>query len=205
MFIYCITNIINNKKYIGKVEKIGKTVEDRFQEHIKISKSNKRFCLQNSMRKYGIDNFNIEVLCICNSVKSLNLMEIFFIEKYKTYRYKYGNNFGYNLTVGGDGNTNPIFSKETRQKLSLKSKGRKFTSEHKVNLSNSIKEFRSDKDNNDKILTPLREAMKKEDIKKKMSEKAKLQWQNKRDIMMKSLNKPEVKLKHRNSIKKSWQ
>jgi group I intron endonuclease len=115
--IYKITNKINNNLYIGKAKHfLGKRLEingafNRFKEHIrkcnefKIAKENcnKYFAcskLYNAILKYGIDNFEIQVLCICKTELE-NEMEIFFIKEYKTYWSD--NCGGYNLTKGGDG------------------------------------------------------------------------------------------------------
>ena len=51
-YIYCITNIINGKKYIGKT---ADTVENRFKQHVRDSKkvrSEKR-PLYSAMNKYA--------------------------------------------------------------------------------------------------------------------------------------------------------
>lgn len=60
-YIYCITNLINNKRYIGKTTKDPK---ERFKEHCIDSykkRCNKR-PLYDSMNKYGIENFKLEIL-----------------------------------------------------------------------------------------------------------------------------------------------
>jgi group I intron endonuclease len=58
MLIYKITNLINNKIYIGKTIR---TVELRWQEHIRDSKTGKT-PLYLAMQKYGINNFKIEII-----------------------------------------------------------------------------------------------------------------------------------------------
>ena len=94
-YIYCITNLINGKQYIGKTTN---TIEERFKEHCK--DFNKERCekrpLYNAMNKYGIKNFKIEEICKCDDNK-LNSYEIYYIKKYNTYSK------GYNATKGGDG------------------------------------------------------------------------------------------------------
>jgi len=61
--IYKITNIVNNKFYIGSAVNI----ERRFKLHSYMLRYNKHYNkkLQNSFNKYGKDNFKIEVVSIC--------------------------------------------------------------------------------------------------------------------------------------------
>lgn len=94
--IYCITNDVNNKQYVGKTLF---TIEKRFNEHINDSKRDR--CesrpLYSAMRKYGIEHFSIKLL---EEVKEFNLLserEIYWIQKLDTYHN------GYNATKGGDG------------------------------------------------------------------------------------------------------
>ena len=94
-YIYCITNLINGKQYIGKTTY---SVTKRFQEHCRDSKKercNKR-PLYDAMNKYGIENFIVEELCECDN-EELSSYEIQYIKKYNTYSK------GYNATKGGDG------------------------------------------------------------------------------------------------------
>lgn len=94
--IYKITNLVNGKSYIGKT---SKTLDQRFTEH-KIeafrSRAEKR-PLYSAMRKYGIENFKIELIEDNLSDDLINEREIYWIEFYKTYHN------GYNATIGGDG------------------------------------------------------------------------------------------------------
>lgn len=97
--IYCFTNKINNKKYVGQTQQ---TLKQRISNHL--SKTNKKYYFQNALLKYGIDNFDIEILeAISADTKSnlklkLNTREKFYISKYKTTDH----NYGYNLTKGGE-------------------------------------------------------------------------------------------------------
>lgn len=96
-YIYCITNVINNKRYVGKTTL---TLEKRFKEHCRDSlreKYNKR-PLYDAMNKYGIENFIIEELEHVDDVSLLNEKECYWIQELQTY----GSN-GYNATKGGDG------------------------------------------------------------------------------------------------------
>lgn len=94
-YIYCITNLINQKKYIGKTTY---SITKRFQEHCNDSKRNRceKRPLYSAMNKYGIENFIIEQLIECDELE-LNSYECMFIDKFDTYKN------GYNATKGGDG------------------------------------------------------------------------------------------------------
>lgn len=95
-YIYCITNNVNNKQYIGKT---NLSIEKRFKEHC--NDSIKERCdkrpLYEAMRKYGIQNFSIKEILWCEP-EYASFYESFFIRYFNTY----GHN-GYNATMGGDG------------------------------------------------------------------------------------------------------
>ncbi len=95
-YIYRIINNINGKSYIGKTEI---TPEIRFKRHKSESKKEKKKDrpLYRAFRKYGIENFSLETLEECNEGQELCNKEIYYIEKYDTFRN------GYNCTIGGDG------------------------------------------------------------------------------------------------------
>jgi group I intron endonuclease len=114
--IYRITNLINNKVYVGQtIQKI----ERRLRQHLRDSKNLKlKFPIYLAMRKYGIKNFICETICVCSNIKELNNKETFFILKYRSNEKK----FGYNCDTGGK---NKIPNKETRKKYSKRSSGKK--------------------------------------------------------------------------------
>lgn len=92
-YIYCITNHVNGKKYIGKTTS---SVSKRWKEHCRDYK--KERCkdrpLYRAMNKYGIDSFSIEMLEECSSKESSG-RETYWINEFKTY----GN--GYAKTYNG--------------------------------------------------------------------------------------------------------
>ena len=110
-YIYLIRNLVNGKGYVGKTEK---TISLRFAQHKNESKLGSKYALHAAMRKYGISNFSI-IEIASSEPYQLNDLEKHFIAKYGTFA-PLGN--GYNLTLGGEGQTGLVHSKETRLKLS---------------------------------------------------------------------------------------
>lgn len=100
-FIYKITNNINDKIYIGQTRV---TIHIRYQEHLRAAKDDCDNYLYRAMRKYGVDNFAVEVVesILCKTKEELKVMlntkEIYYIKKYNSNNP----NFGYNMTRGGD-------------------------------------------------------------------------------------------------------
>lgn len=98
--IYKVTNLINNKIYIGQ----SVHIETRWKSHRNdcfnpnLDKYNCVF--YNAIRKYGIDNFKFEVIEEC-SINQLNEREQYWIKYYNTY-IGFKNCQGYNMTLGGN-------------------------------------------------------------------------------------------------------
>lgn len=109
--IYKITNKINSKLYIGQStnfltrcrlhEEVGFNVKSRQYNHP----------LYKSIRKYGIANFEIEIIDHCSSLDELNEREIYYISTFDTI-IDHGK--GYNLEYGGK---NGLKSQATRAKM----------------------------------------------------------------------------------------
>lgn len=106
--IYKITNLINGHSYIGQ----SKDIYTRYHRHHKYEYKNeqvKNFHLYQAFKKYGLDNFKIEVLELCLQ-EELNEREKYWIKYYDTYKN------GYNMTEGGQALSKNIFSEETEEK-----------------------------------------------------------------------------------------
>jgi hypothetical protein len=119
--IYRITNITNNKVYIGQAishRKDGKKyvprgTEGRFKEHIREStRKNKYHCnaLNNAIRTYGIHNFIVEHLYNCK-IEEANEMETFEIKKHNSLVPN-----GYNINTSCN---SLLPSEEMREKISI--------------------------------------------------------------------------------------
>ena len=155
--IYCIENLVNNKKYIGKT---SKTIEKRFKKHINNAQKKINRRLYDSMNFHGYDNFKVYLICEADSNENANLKEIKYIKQYNTKNPK----FGYNMTNGGDGgNTGKYYygkspydwfvekygievanemKKEISKKISQKNKGivKILSKESKNKISETLKE-----------------------------------------------------------------
>ena len=82
MWIYKITNIQNNKVYIGQTIR---PIEKRFNRHINDALNNildTHFA--RAIRKYGKENFQIEVIDKANNQNELNKKEQYWIQYYNS-------------------------------------------------------------------------------------------------------------------------
>jgi group I intron endonuclease len=110
--IYCVTNKINNKKYIGQTTK---GLEKRKQEHLSHLKSrNQRF--YSSIKHYGIENFNWVILEYANTKENLDIKE----REWISITNSLSPELGYNMCEGGSFG---IINEEARKKISDKIKG----------------------------------------------------------------------------------
>ena len=92
-YIYQIVNDINQKIYIGKTEF---SLEKRFKEHCKdaFKREKEKRPLYSAIRKYGPENFHIELIEITEYPEE---REIYWIKEKDSYKK------GYNATLGGRG------------------------------------------------------------------------------------------------------
>lgn len=107
--IYKITNTKNDLVYIGCTIS---SLDRRFVEHLsRCFKSNYKSKLYNSIKKYGQENFNIELIEECE------LGDMYEIEKKYILQYN-SYNKGLNSTIGGEGCLGYTHSEEIRKKIS---------------------------------------------------------------------------------------
>lgn len=129
-FIYKITNQINNKVYIGQTKK---TIEERFNAHIKKAEIYTNRYLYDAMNHYGYNNFKVEQIEECEDTL-LNEREIYWISHYQSNN----KNFGYNMTAGGEGGdtwSNNPHKVATSQKIRNANLGSKRTPEQRARMS----------------------------------------------------------------------
>ena len=129
MFIYIITNIFNNKIYIGKT-----TQSDpykRWNAHCADWRlQNSKQAIHKAIKKYGKDKFIFELVKYCNNIVELNQEETYWIEQIKHLP-------NYNMVPGGGGGS--LYGRkhkpETIKKIREKALGRKWSEEMKIKLS----------------------------------------------------------------------
>lgn len=151
MYIYVITNKLNNKIYIGQTVN---TVEERFNDHCRRNGT----AIDRAIHKYGRNNFDVETICEAKNIDELNELERYYIKLANSTNPK----IGYNLCDGGgntsgyhhrndskkkmsqsrigmfSGEKNPFYGKHhsqaQKEKWSRERKGRKLTDEWKANV-----------------------------------------------------------------------
>ena len=113
--IYCYTNLINNKKYIGQTinPKLRHTAHLSSAYNGKASDYDSIF--HRAIRKYTIKNFKYEILKDnLDTQEELNYWEKFYIKYFDTFTPN-----GYNCTTGGDHYEQAPWTQEQRENLSL--------------------------------------------------------------------------------------
>ena len=126
MAVYCITNKVTGKSYIGK--SVG-CVKDRWKAHIKDMRNTSYIC--KSLRKHGRDAFTFEVIDLAETKEQLSYKEQFWIEQNKTLVPN-----GYNLTTGGE---NTRATKALKRKFSKAAKNRFADESERLAQSERIK------------------------------------------------------------------
>lgn len=112
-YIYKIINKTNGKIYIGKTTY---TIAYRWTQHISAATSDKEkddynYLLHKAIRKYGADNFIVEVVEEVEDESKLSSREMYWISHYNSCILEEDSN-GYNMTYGGEG-----ASKINKQKI----------------------------------------------------------------------------------------
>ena len=97
MIIYKITNKINGKVYVGQT---ARSLNIRWAQHISASNNGSKLHLHCAIRKYGVDNFIVEVIDTATSKEELDCKEKYWI----SYFGSTDNNIGYNCSYGGESN-----------------------------------------------------------------------------------------------------
>jgi len=115
--VYKLTNKINGKIYIGK----SISLRRRLMEHQYERRD--AYPIERAIKKYGMDNFEIEVLHQEINIDNLCLLAI--ESAYIEFFNSTDKNLGYNvLQFGGGDRTGIPHSQETKNKISIANKGK---------------------------------------------------------------------------------
>ena len=145
--VYEIKNIVNNHRYIGSTVNIFK----RWHNHKRALRHNKHHSayLQNAWDKYGEDNFEFNVLLICDKENNI-LYEQKCMEKMNpeyNISLTAGSSLGVKRTeetkrkmsLAQSGENHHMFGKhlseETKRRMSIAQTGKSLSEEHIINLS----------------------------------------------------------------------
>lgn len=124
IYIYSIVNRINGKTYYGKTKR---PIERRFSAHVRAARKGKNTALKCAIRKYGVQNFTIKMLCYCRSNETASKEECRLIRLARKIKKPL-----YNMTEGGDGLVGYQFTAEQRKILSRAMCGRPMTWSKKI-------------------------------------------------------------------------
>ena len=135
--VYCITNTVNGKVYIGSAAGRG-GIAGRWRQH-KHAMIHGLYCskhshLQRAWDKYGISAFQFSVLLLCPPEWCI-ANEQMFIDQFKATDRKYG----YNTNPIAGSRLGTKMPAEAVEKTAAALRGRKLSEEHKAKVSASLK------------------------------------------------------------------
>lgn len=117
MIVYCATNRVNGKAYVGVT---SQPLARRLSQHkSRAGRLNQAF--PNALAKHGFEAFRWDVLAHCADAEALQAAETFFIRHLNTLA---DGGHGYNRTAGGGGTVGFKFSEQSRKQMSEKHVGR---------------------------------------------------------------------------------
>ena len=117
--IYMYTNKINGKRYVGQAINFNK--RHRCHKNARTDKNNGEYNkpIHRALRKYGLDNFDVEILKEnLNTQCLLNFYECYYIKKFDLLCK---NGKGYNISDGGS-NGNPFAGKTEEERREIRQK-----------------------------------------------------------------------------------
>jgi group I intron endonuclease len=161
-YVYLTTNILNNKKYVGK--KYGEFNPSYYG-------SGK--LIKNSIKKYGIEYFKCEILKICKTETEINECEVFYIDSLSP---------EYNLACGGAGGNTIKFHDDDIKKNIIKKRAISLSENWKNKTKNEVIEWGKSISNSKKGKSNGKEGIKLSDeTKHKISESNKIAAKNRSD------------------------
>jgi group I intron endonuclease len=131
--IYKLTNVKNDKIYIGQSKHIKRRLSEHRRCESKEDAVGGQSVIRRAIKKYGFKNFTFETLIYCDEGEYMDYMETKLIDLHECLVPN-----GYNVRDGG----NKIhMSEEGKKRISEKAKKRIITEEHKNKVSEGLKKF----------------------------------------------------------------
>lgn len=90
MVVYLVTNRVNDKQYVGQTIR---PLQDRWRDHCRVKDDN---YFHRAIRKYGAENFTVEIIDTAETLEELDRKEMYWISKLGTLCPH-----GYNIMAGG--------------------------------------------------------------------------------------------------------
>lgn len=113
-----ITNKTNNKLYLGSAYNLKERLYNHTGYLRRSNHANPK--LQRAVNKYGLENFDFKVLCIC-SKENVLFYEQRFIDNFDSVKK------GYNINPSASSGAGRVYTEEQRVKMRLRFSGRKLT------------------------------------------------------------------------------
>ncbi len=107
--IYKYANRVNGKVYVGKT---SRSLNERSREHKYRAKSGRGIPWANAISKWGLDNFDREILCEISEVDSSYVEMVFIAALHSS-----DSAFGYNSTAGGEGMSGYRHTEESKARI----------------------------------------------------------------------------------------
>ena len=126
MVIYLITNLLNNKKYVGQT---SRDFKQRIKEHTKDNLTE----IDRDIKIYGIENFKTEIIEECKTIEEMNKREKYWISELKCRRP-----LGYNVMPGGNNGHQLKMKYHKRKIMVIESEQIKELKQEIDNLKNTL-------------------------------------------------------------------
>jgi len=124
-YLYKITNLMNDKIYIGQTV----APSARWRDHRTAAIKRPVQVISKAIQKYGEENFVFEIIAECKGQVNADELEILLIQQYDSH---FSTGKGYNVNLGGE--TAPK-SEGTKEKIRQSLLGKKHTEKRKYNIS----------------------------------------------------------------------
>jgi len=193
MIVYKYTNIINGKIYIGIT---SQPIKHRHRQHL--NDVNDGYIFHNAIKKYGIDNFELEIIDTADDYGDLLEKEKLHIKLHNSFVRAINSN-GYNQTLGGEGTIGYKHTIQSKLKMRDVVKERYKHTAHPSTgraVSSETKKMQSDRMKGKYLgeLNPFHGEKHSEETRKKISELAVKRYQDGNHPMLGAKLREETKM-----------